>query len=69
MTSAEIIMALGNTGQVAKALGVSLAAVSNWKARGIPHSRGLDVAQMAWQLGRTQITPDAIRAASAGRAG
>lgn len=36
MTDAEIIVALGDTGAVAKELGLSDSRVSNWKTRGIP---------------------------------
>ena len=36
MTTAEIIVALGDTGEVAKALGIADNTVSNWKQRGIP---------------------------------
>lgn len=63
MDAARIIEALGDTAEVAAAFGASLQAVSNWKSRGLPRSRLLDLHQLAQSKGRSDITPEVIRAA------
>jgi hypothetical protein len=63
MTAAEIIIALGDTADVAAMLGDSLSTVSNWKLRGIPRSRQLDVLEVAHRKRMAFITVDVIRAA------
>lgn len=62
-TADQIIEALGGTGSVAKKLNVSLPAVSNWRARGLPPGRGLDIAELAREL-RSDVTVEEIRAAT-----
>lgn len=47
MTHAEIIVALGDTGAVASALGRKDTAVSNWKKNGIPWRWRIPIAHMA----------------------
>lgn len=64
MNAAEIIDALGGSGEVAEYLGTSLSVVSNMKQRGIPASRRLEIHEMAVLKGKAkEITPDMIRAA------
>lgn len=53
MTHAEIIVALGDTGAVAGALGRKESAVSNWKERGIPWKWKPAVARIAKERGVT----------------
>jgi hypothetical protein len=65
MTPANIIEALGDTAEVAGALGVSLSVVSNMKQRGIPKSRLLDIHQLALRKNCTEITAEVLRAAVA----
>lgn len=68
MTAAQIIEMLGDTGVVAAKLGVTPAAVSNMKARGIPRSRLLELRVLAQKLGVRAITVDVLLSASAPRA-
>lgn len=63
MNAAEIIEKLGDTAVVADELKLNLPVVSNWKLRGIPPSRWLDIRQLAERKGMTaEITPEVIRA-------
>jgi len=66
MTADEIIVALGDTAKVAARFDLRLPAVSNWKERGLPRSRLMDIHEFAVEqrLG-TMITPEVIRAAVA----
>lgn len=63
MNAAEIIEALGDTAEVSAATGMSVQAVSNWKLRGIPPGRWLDIHQLAQRLGRADISAEVIKAA------
>ena len=65
MDAAAIIEALGDTLEVSQTLSIGLPAVSNWKARGIPASRMLDLYEMAQRKGLKKITIKVLRAASA----
>jgi hypothetical protein len=64
MTPAQIIVALGDTAEVADALGVGLSVVSNMKVRGLPKSRLLAIYALAREKGINEITVDVIVAAS-----
>ena len=64
MNAAEIIEALGDTSEVAEALGLSVSAVSNMKLRGLARSQLLGLHQIAEQK-RPDITADMIFAAVA----
>lgn len=65
MDAAQIIRSLGDTAEVAAALGLNLQTVSNWKLRGFPRSRLLDVMELAREAGRPEITVEVVRAAAA----
>lgn len=68
MTAAQIIEMLGDTGVIATRLGITPAAVSNMKARGIPRSRLLQLHMLAQELGVAAVTVDVLLSASAPRA-
>ena len=65
MNAAEIIEALGDTAIVAADLATTLPAVSNWKRRGLPAARLLDIVELARRRERSEITVDLVRAAAA----
>jgi hypothetical protein len=67
MNAARIIEALGDTSEVAAALGISLPAVSNMKIRGIPRSQMLAIHELAVRKGIKAITAEVIRRAGAPR--
>lgn len=64
MNAAEIIEALGDTAEVADALGIGLSAVSNMKLRGLAKSQLLGLHQIALRK-RPDITADMISKAVA----
>jgi hypothetical protein len=67
MNASEIIEALGDTAVVAADLGVSLQAASNWKLRGLPRSRLLDLLELARERKVPGISIDVLRGAAAPR--
>ena len=61
----EILAALGGEGRVATLLGCGPSSVSNWKARGLPKGRWVDLVTLGRQLGvRPLITLDEVRQAA-----
>jgi DNA-binding transcriptional regulator YdaS (Cro superfamily) len=62
----QLISALGGETAVADKLGVGPSAVSNWKARGLPKSRWVDLVMLGREVGvRPVITLDEVRQAAA----
>jgi DNA-binding transcriptional regulator Cro len=64
MTVDEIIWKLGGPSNIASELGITPMAVSQWKTRGLPKGRYLDLLDMATRYGERTITLDAIRHAN-----
>lgn len=64
MTLDKIIKGLGGNAAVAAWCGVAVAAVSNWKTRGLPPGRQLDLFRMA-KAKRNPLTLEQLAAADA----
>lgn len=61
----EILAALGGETVVADLLGVGPSSVSNWKARGLPKARWVDLVMLGAEHGvRPAITLDEVRRAA-----
>lgn len=55
----KAVEASGGTSELAKKVGVTQAAVSNWKARGVPASRVLAIeAATSGKVSRHELRPD-----------
>ena len=62
----EILVALGGESRVATLLGCGPSSVSNWKARGLPKGRWVDLVTLGRQLGvRPLISLEEVRQAAA----
>jgi Bacterial toxin YdaS len=66
MDPTTIIAALGGTQSVADDLGVTAAAVSNWKARGLPAARVAQLRKLAVRKGLLNLTLEVLLGACAG---
>lgn len=63
----EILDALGGESAVAGMLGCGPSSISNWKARGLPKARWVDLVILARELGVEPIvTLDEVRQAAIG---
>ena len=61
----QILAALGGERAVADMLGVGPSSVSNWKARGLPKARWVDLVMLGREAGvRPVITLDEVRRAA-----
>jgi len=61
----KILEDLGGEAPVAEKLGCGQSAISNWKARGVPKGRWVDLVMLGAQQGvEPAITLDEVRAAS-----
>jgi transposase len=61
----ELLAALGGETAVADMLGVGASSVSNWKVRGLPKGRWVDLVMLGREAGvRPVITLDEVRQAA-----